>query len=105
MVHYSPCVLLFHTPPPPPPQSSPITSIQMLALRVGEGATDSQVTAGGTWGEEEPPAHINVLEIRAAYLAPQSLCKHCVDSHVCIYMDNSTAVSYINKKVGTPSVV
>ena len=34
VVHYSLCVLLFHAPPPPP-QSSPITSIQMLALWVG----------------------------------------------------------------------
>ena len=108
MIHYSPCVLLFHTPTPP--QSSPITSIRMLALRVwggggGGGATDSQVTAGGTWDEEEPPAHISVLEFRAAYLALQSLCKHCLDSHVCLYMDKSTAVSYINKKGGTHSVL
>ena len=26
----------------------------------GGGATDSQVTAGGAWDEEETPAHINV---------------------------------------------
>ena len=64
------------------------------------------MTAGGVWEEEDvPPAHINVLELRAAYLAFQSLCQHCVDSHVCLYMDNSTAVAYINKKGGTHSVL
>ena len=76
------------------------------ASLAGWGATDSQLTAGGIWEEEDvPPAHINVLELRAAYLALQSLCKHCVDSHVCLYMDNSTAVAYINKKGGTHSVL
>ena len=76
------------------------------ASLAGWGATDTQLTAGGVWEEEEvPPAHINVLELRAAYLALQSLCKHCVDSHVCLYMDNSTAVVYINKKGGTHSVL
>ena len=45
------------------------------------------------------------LKLWAAYLALQSLCKHCVDSHVCLYMDKSTAVSYINKKGGTHSVL
>ena len=75
------------------------------ASLAGWGATDSQVTAGGAWDEDEPPANINVLELRAAHLALQSLCKHCVGSHVCLYMDNSTAVSYINKKRGTHSVL
>ena len=75
------------------------------ASLAGWGATYSQVNAGGAWDEEEPPAHINVLELLAAYLALQSLCKHCVDSHVCLYMDNSTAVSHINKKGGTHSVL
>ena len=76
------------------------------ASLAGWGATDSQLTAGGVREEEDvPPAHINVLELRAAYLALQSLCQHCVDSHVCLYMDNSTAVAYINKKGGTHSVL
>ena len=77
----------------------------------GWGATDSQSTAGGGGGGGglrgggRPPAHINVLELQAAYLALQSLCKHCVYSHVCLYMDNSTAVAYINKEGGTHSVL
>ena len=103
VVHYSPCVLLFHTPPPPPPIISHY--LYTDASLAGWGATDSQVTAGGAWDEEEPPADINVLELRAAYLALQSLCKHCMDSHVCLYMDNSTAVLYISKKGGTHSVL
>ena len=41
--------------------------------------TPRQQGGGGGGGEEEedPPAHINVLELQAAYLALQSLCKHC----------------------------
>ena len=58
-----------------PSGGTPIISHYLYAdaSLAGLGATDSQVTAGGAWDEEEPPAHINGLELRAAYLALQSL--------------------------------
>ena len=70
----------------------------------GWGATDSHDTVGGEWEEDNPPAHINILELEAAYLALLSLAKHTFGAHICLKMDNTTAVSYVNKMGGAQSV-
>ena len=58
---------------------------------------------GGRWQEEED-AHINVLGLKAAYLAIQAFVKGTMNPrHSQVLMDNSTAVSYINKRGGTHS--
>ena len=54
---------------------------------------------GGQWQKEEARAHINVLELKGAYLALQAFVKkppHPI--HIELLLDNSTAVSYINKR-------
>ena len=65
----------------------------------GWGATDSHSTVGGAWDPDAPPAHINVLEL----MALPSLCATARDVHIRICMDNSTAVSYVNKMGGSQS--
>ena len=58
---------------------------------------------GGRWQKEED-AHINVTELKAAYLAFQAFVKGTMNPrHIQVLMDNSTAVSCINKRGGTHS--
>ena len=58
---------------------------------------------GSRWQKEED-AHINVLELKATYLAIQAFVKDTMNPrHIQVLMDNSTAVSYINKRRGTHS--
>lgn len=59
---------------------------------------------GGEWTPGDLDAmHINALELKAAFLALQSFCKHEQDKHVRLVMDNVTAVSYIRRMGGSKS--
>ena len=58
---------------------------------------------GGQWTDEEAKAHINCLEIKAAFLALQSFSTILSETHVQIELDNTTAVSYINCMGGSRS--
>jgi hypothetical protein len=71
----------------------------------GWGATWPGTTIGGQWLPEEAQLHINLLELKAAYLALLALFKSTtpVPQHILLQMDNSTAVAYINKRGGTRS--
>ncbi|GFO07303.1 tyrosine recombinase xerc [Plakobranchus ocellatus] len=65
--------------------------------------TSNNVTHG-MWRDDERKEHINVLELKAAMLAVQSLCRELTDCHVRIEIDNTTAVAYINSMGGTNSL-
>ncbi|KZS08148.1 Uncharacterized protein APZ42_027950 [Daphnia magna] len=63
----------------------------------GLGAVCNGVRTGGPWTADESNAHINILELQAAYFSLQSyadLSRNCL---IVLKMDNSTAVYYINK--------
>ena len=60
----------------------------------GWGAHSENVEAGGRWVIDESKNHINMLEIRAIFLALQSLVFFPHD-HVRILTDNTTAMAYI----------
>ena len=60
--------------------------------------------AGGRWLENEKTKHINCLELEAAKLGLQSLCKDETNVHIHIQLDNVTAVAFINNMGGTRSV-
>jgi hypothetical protein len=51
----------------------------------------------GFWSEQERNEHINVLELTAAKFTIKSLAVTERNSHIRIYMDNTVAISYINK--------
>ena len=51
----------------------------------------------GEWSTEEQKYHINVLELKACQFALKSFCKDLNNSHVQIFMDNTTSCAYITK--------
>ena len=59
----------------------------------------------GLWGEEESCKHINVLELKAAFLGVKALCSELYNCHIQIQIDNQTAVTYINNMGGTHSKI
>ena len=56
--------------------------------------------AGGRWTVTESNCHITELETLAAFFALKSFCLSMTNCHINIYIDNTTAVSYINAWVG-----
>ncbi|XP_013379776.1 uncharacterized protein LOC106151203 [Lingula anatina] len=49
-------------------------------------------------------AHINYLELKAAFLGLCSLCKNEQDTYILLQMDNTTAVAYIQNMGGNNSL-
>ena len=60
-------------------------------------------TAKGTWTTDDRGLHINILELRAALLGLQALCSDVPSQHICLHLDNTTAVAYIRNFGGTHS--
>ena len=58
----------------------------------------------GLWSPQEKGLHINVLELKAAFLALRCFKDQCQDPTVLVAMDNSTVVAYINNQGVTHSV-
>ena len=83
--------------------ASPDVVIFADASQEGWGAHMGSQTAGGRWTEEEAESHINVLELRAIYLALKSFCKSPCQ-HVRIMTDNTTALAYIKHMGGVRSL-
>jgi len=54
--------------------------------------------------ENEKSKHINCLELEAAKLDLQSLCKAEANIHIHIKLDNVTAIAFINNMGDTPSL-
>ena len=64
------------------------------------GGTKGTQTAGGPWGDHEIEWHINLKELTAILFTLQTLCRTDKETHIRILTDNTTCVSYINKKGG-----
>lgn len=73
------------------------------ASKEGWGVKSENWTFGGRWSEVEKDLHINVLEMKAAFMALQCIIKRPTYKHVRLMIDNTTAVSYINSKGGIRS--
>ena len=86
-----------HTPPI-------ILTIYSDASLEGWGATDSTGMVGGRWDEDVAFEHINSLELFAAKLALEKLAGSIHDCHIQLKMDNTTAVTHINRMGGSHSV-
>lgn len=84
-----------------PPE--PTTIIYTDASKAGWGATNNKWSTGGSWSAEEAKLHINVLELRAAILGLKTFLKDQHSIVVRLYLDNTTAVAYINHLGGTRS--
>lgn len=73
--------------------------------KAGCGACYQNLTANGCWSPLETKDHINVLKLKAAFLATKAFLKDCSHISGCFHMDNITAVAYVNNKGGTCSLI
>lgn len=69
----------------------------------GWGAVCESQRTNGRWSATERAQHINVLELKAAFLALKSFLKNQSHKVVCLRMDNTTAVAHVKNKGGTHS--
>ena len=74
-----------------------------IETRLGGGGVCSNQQANGKWSATEKHLHINILELKGAFLALQALIKDKRSITVSLNIDNSTAVAYINHQGGTHS--
>ena len=63
----------------------------------GWGAVCQGVRTGGRWTAKESQSHINMLELKAAFLAIQSFLKEQEAVNVLVRLDNRTAIAYLNR--------
>ena len=77
--------------------------IESDASNTGWGAHWNDQKTGGQWSASEFRLHINAKELLAAFLSLQTFAKDKTGIHVCLKIDNLTAVYYINKMGGTHS--
>ena len=74
------------------------------ASTIGWGAAKGEISTGGHFTETEKEQHINVLELMAALFGIRALCRHVFDKHILLKVDNTSAVSAINKMGSTRSL-
>lgn len=70
------------------------------ASLTGWGAACNGETTYGAWDELERNAHINYLELVAAFYALQCFAATRYDCEILLRIDNTTAVAYINRMGG-----
>ena len=77
--------------------------ITLDASKMGWGATFGNLSTNGRWSKQESDLHINVLELKATFLAIQAVLKNQSNLAVKLRLDNTTAVTYVNNQGGTRS--
>lgn len=70
------------------------------ASTTGWGAAYGPDSTGGKWSGEEQKQHINSLELRAAFFGLKCFAKNFKNCQILMRIDNSTAISYINRMGG-----
>ena len=86
-------------------QSPPQLTIETDASTKGWGACCGNFQTRGLWSQSERLLHINCLELLAGGFALKSFLRNKCNIHVKLMMDNTTAISYINKMGGPTSLV
>lgn len=66
----------------------------------GWGAFSEGIRIGGFWNPGEKEHHINYLELLASFLALKSFARNLTNCEILLRIDNTTAISYINKMGG-----
>ena len=94
----------------PPPRGSPILppptadlTISSNASKVGWGTSWGKIQTGGRWNIQKSQDHINILELKAAFFALKAFMKDQSNKVICLKVNNSTAVAYLNNMGGTHS--
>ena len=70
------------------------------ASRSGWGAVCNEERSHGFWNETDRSFHINYLELLAAFLGLKCFAKNLKGSQILLRIDNTTAISYINRMGG-----
>lgn len=70
------------------------------ASTTGWGVACGEQRASGQWSVDEKARHINYLELLAAFFGIQIFAKNLSDCQVLLRIDNTTAISYINRMGG-----
>ena len=86
-------------------QPDPSIIIESDASREGWGAHCNGLSTGGLWSQSEQFLHINCLELLAGSFAIKCFAKDKTNIHIQLFMDNVTALTFINKMGGTKSRV
>jgi hypothetical protein len=82
---------------------APDLSIASDASLSGWGAVCKDLRTGGPWTRDESKEHINFLELLAALKALQCFTATARDTTIELRMDNTSAVSYVNRMGGCKS--
>ena len=82
---------------------APDFTLETDASSQGWGAHLSGITAGGRWSQIEATHHINILELKASFLALQSLFADKHDVTILLKSDSATAVAYLQHFGGSKS--
>ena len=69
----------------------------------GWGAHLEHHTASGLWNQVESRLHINILELKAVFLALKSFENQLLNQNLLVSTDNSSVVAYLNKQGDTHS--
>ena len=88
---------IFESFAPPNFPDNPNITIYTDASLTGWGITDGKTPSAGRWDENEI-THINMLELKAIQFGELTYCKDKNFKHIRIMSDNTTAISYLNKK-------
>ena len=86
-------------------QPDPSIIIESDASREGWGAHCNGLSTGGLWSQSEQFLHINCLELLAGSFTIKCFAKDKTNIHIQLFMDNVTALTFINKMGGTKSRV
>ena len=82
---------------------APDLHVYLDASCLGWGAHLLDQHVSRVWSDQEKLLHINLLEMKALFLALQSFRGDVIGHHVTAMCDNSTVVAYVNKQGGTVS--
>ena len=82
---------------------APDLHLYLDASSSGWGAHLLDQNVSGVWSAQEKLLHINLLEVKALFLALQAFQEDVAGHHVTAMCDNSTVVAYVNKQGGTVS--
>ena len=74
--------------------------IQSDASTTGWGVACAGKTASGSWSQDERNQHINYLELMAAFIGLKIFAKKLFNCQIILRIDNTTAISYINRMGG-----
>lgn len=77
-----------------------VKEIYSDASTTGWGACCNNNTASGQWSASEQEQHINFLELLAAFIGLKIFAKDLYDCQILLRIDNTTAISYINRMGG-----